>query len=81
MHAKQILVDKKLAIVGTINMDYRSLIHHYECGTLMFKTECLKDIEKDFSEIFDQSIDMKDFKQKAIVRVFCALIKLFTPML
>lgn len=81
VHAKQILVDKKLAIVGTINMDYRSLIHHYECGTLMFKTECLKDIEKDFCEIFDQSIDMKDFKQKAIVRVFCALIKLFTPML
>ena len=81
IHAKQILVDRKLAIVGTINMDYRSLIHHYECGTLMYKTECLSEIEEDFNEIFKVSIDMKDYKQKAIVRIFCALVKLFTPML
>lgn len=81
IHAKQILVDEKFAIVGTINMDYRSLLHHYECGTLMYKTSCLIDIKNDFNEIFSDSIDMKDYKQKTLVRIFCALIKLFTPML
>ena len=30
IHSKQILVDKDFAAVGTINLDYRSLLHHYE---------------------------------------------------
>ena len=30
IHSKQILVDKDFTAVGTINLDYRSLLHHYE---------------------------------------------------
>lgn len=81
IHAKQFLCDDKLAIVGTINLDYRSLLHHYECGVLMYKTDCLKDIKRDFDYLFNVSKNMKDYKQKAIVRLYCAIIKVFTPML
>lgn len=80
IHSKQILIDNELSIVGTINLDYRSMIHHYECGVLMYNTSCIKDIEKDFENIFENSIDMKDFKQMWIAKIFCALIKLFTPL-
>ena len=80
IHAKQVLVDGELAIVGTINLDYRSMIHHYECGVLMYKTNCIKDIKADFGNLFDVSIDMKDFKQSWFAKIFCALIKLFTPL-
>lgn len=81
IHSKQVLCDDVLAIVGTINFDYRSLLHHYECGTLMYKTDCIKDMKRDFEHLFTISIDMKDFKQNALVRLMCALMKIFTPML
>lgn len=81
IHAKQILVDDKLAVVGTINLDYRSLIHHYECGVLMYNCRCLADIKRDFENIFKTAIDMQGYKQNPIAKLFCALIKLFTPLL
>ena len=81
VHSKQVLCDDKLAVVGTINFDYRSLMHHYECGVLMYNTDCLKDIKKDFEQMFSTSINMKDFKQNTFVRLYCAIVKVFTPML
>ncbi|MBQ8615326.1 MAG: cardiolipin synthase [Clostridia bacterium] len=81
IHSKQFLCDDNLAIVGTINLDYRSLMHHYECGVLMYNTDCLKDIKRDFEHMFATSNNMKDFKQNALVRLYCAIIKVFTPML
>jgi len=81
IHSKQILCDDEIGIVGTINFDYRSLLHHYECGVLMCKTDCLKDIKSDFEHLFAMSIDMKDYKQNAFLRLLCAVIKIFTPML
>lgn len=81
IHAKQVLCDDELAVVGTINLDYRSLLHHYECGVLMKDVDCLKDIKADFEEILAVSKDMRNFKQNAFVRMLCAICKLFTPML
>lgn len=81
IHSKQFLCDDELAIVGTINLDYRSLLHHYECGVLMYKTSCLKDIKRDFEHLFTVSINMKDFKQYPITRLIASFLKVFTPML
>lgn len=81
VHSKQFLCDDILSIVGTINLDYRSLMHHYECGVLMYNTDCLKDIKKDFEQMFSTSINMKDYKQNAFVRLYCAIVRVFTPML
>lgn len=80
LHAKQILVDEKLAIVGTINMDYRSLLHHYECGVLMYNTKCLKDIKRDFDNILLTAVNMKGYRQNVLTRIACALIKAYTPL-
>jgi cardiolipin synthase len=48
VHAKVFVSDDKRAVVGTINLDYRSLYHHYECAAYMYKTDCISDIEEDF---------------------------------
>jgi cardiolipin synthase len=48
VHAKVFVSDDSKAVVGTINLDYRSLYHHFECATYMYKTDCIADIEKDF---------------------------------
>lgn len=81
IHAKQVICDDCLAVVGTINFDYRSLLHHYECGTLMYKTDAIKDIKKDFEHLFTIGIDMDGFRLNPFVRLMCAIIKVFTPML
>ena len=50
VHAKVWTSDDEKAVVGTINLDYRSLYHHFECATYMYKTDCIRDIERDFRE-------------------------------
>ena len=48
VHAKVFVSDDKKAVVGTINLDYRSLYHHFECATYLYETPCIADIEADF---------------------------------
>ena len=48
VHAKVFTCDDEKAVVGTINLDYRSLYHHFECAAYMYKVPCISDIEKDF---------------------------------
>lgn len=42
IHSKQMLVDEDFAVVGTINLDYRSLVHHYENAVLLYKTPSIR---------------------------------------
>ena len=50
VHEKTFICDGKMATVGTINLDYRSLYLHLECGTFMVGCSCIQDMEKDFLE-------------------------------
>ena len=50
VHAKVFVSDDIKAVVGTINLDYRSLYHHFECGTYIYKSESVPVIERDFQE-------------------------------
>ncbi|MBQ7534149.1 MAG: cardiolipin synthase, partial [Stomatobaculum sp.] len=50
VHAKVFVSDNAKAVVGTINLDYRSLYHHFECATYMYKTDCIPEIEEDFQQ-------------------------------
>ncbi len=54
VHAKVFVSDDAKAVVGTINLDYRSLYHHFECGTFLYKTECIAEIEKDFQDTLEK---------------------------
>ena len=81
IHSKQLISDDDIAIVGSINLDYRSLLHHFECGVLMSGVDCIKDIKKDFDSVFAVSKNMKDYKVGRFKRLVCAVLKAFTPML
>ncbi len=48
VHAKVFVCDDREAVVGTINLDYRSLYHHFECATYMWGTDCIPQILNDF---------------------------------
>lgn len=81
-HAKMVLVDEELSFVGTINFDYRSLIHHFECGVLMYKTNCIKDIHNDFMEMKKVSslTSEQTFKTNFLTRLVLSLFSVFTPL-
>ena len=81
-HMKTVLVDDELACVGTINFDFRSLVHHFECAALLYKNKCMKDIREDFDEMIAQSQKVPvNFKQKVGARSLCSIIKIITPLL
>jgi cardiolipin synthase A/B len=81
VHAKQIVCDDKLAQVGTINLDYRSLLHHYEDAVWFANSPVIKDIKKDFEETFPKCIDMTGHKQNKIKHFLCKLIENLQPLL
>jgi len=47
LHAKSFLADDEIAMVGTINMDYRSFQLHYECGVMLYGVDALESIRRD----------------------------------
>ena len=60
LHAKQMLCDGDTATVGTINMDYRSLYHHFENGVWMHGCDAIRDIEADFDKLLQDSEEVTD---------------------
>ncbi len=50
VHAKSFVVDDTEAVVGTINLDYRSLYHHFECAVYLHGSKAVADIEADFRQ-------------------------------
>ncbi len=55
VHAKAVAADDCEAVVGTINFDYRSLYHHFECAVYLYGASCISDIVRDFTETFEKS--------------------------
>ena len=84
VHAKVCVSDDEKAIVGTINLDYRSLYHHFECATYMYKTGCIGDIEKDFQETLAKcrAVTPETIKkEKIFYKVMGHLMKLIAPLM
>ena len=50
VHAKVFVSDDCKATIGTINLDYRSLYHHFECGTYLYASPEVAKIEQDFQQ-------------------------------
>ena len=81
-HMKSAIADGELGFVGTINFDFRSLVHHFECGATLYKNPCLKELQEDFDEMLKVSKPVPtDFHLGLWSRFICALLKLFTPLL
>lgn len=55
VHGKVVTSDGKEAVVGTVNFDYRSFYHHFECGTYLYGSKCIPAIEADFQECLEKS--------------------------
>lgn len=83
IHAKTYLSDDKYAIIGTINLDYRSLVHHFENGVWLYNCDSIMDLKNDILSTIDKSIaiEPKMLKTTYLNRFFRALVRIFAPML
>ena len=83
VHSKQVLVDDEIAVVGTINFDYRSLVHHYENAIWMYETPEIPKIRADFDNIFavSREIKLETFRVGWYQHLVKEIMQLFAPML
>lgn len=55
VHEKSFISDDKVAVSGSINVDYRSFYLHFECGVYMYNSDCVMDMKRDFEEMLQKS--------------------------
>ena len=82
-HAKNIISDDDAAFIGTVNMDFRSMFLHYECGALIIKDKEIKYMKEDFLSICKESEEItydKWKKRPFIQKVIAYIFYLFAPM-
>lgn len=81
LHAKMVLCDQRIATVGTINFDYRSLYLHFECNVMVTQKSVIKDISKDFKETLalSQKVTLKDSRR--FRGIYEAFLRLFAPLM
>lgn len=84
IHAKTFITDDRTATVGSINLDYRSFYHHFECGTILHDVSAVVQIEADFQNTLSDCVEMKigDYEKlpwpkRMIGRVF----RVFSPLM
>lgn len=83
VHAKSYLADDNQAMIGTINLDYRSLVHHFENGVWMYECESISELKKDIEDTMSKSIEVtpKMLKTNLLQRFIRAVVRIFAPML
>jgi cardiolipin synthase len=83
-HAKTLSIDGELALTGTANWDFRSLILNFELGVLLYDSELAKQLEQQFAHDVESSrrIDATTWHQRpTLVRLHEQFWRLFAPML
>lgn len=84
IHSKIFVSDDCVATVGTVNMDYRSFILHFECGVWMSGVDAVADIRDDFERILSQSqeITLADWQREPVLRrMKRAILHIFAPFM
>lgn len=83
IHAKSYLVDDEIAMIGTINLDYRSLVHHFENGVWMYGTQSVSDLKADMEDTLSKCIAIKEgtLKTNLLQRFIRAMVRIVAPML
>lgn len=70
-------------MIGTINLDYRSLVHHFENGVWMYKCEANQSLKEDIQDTLTKCIEVTTdmLKTNLLQRFITAVVRIFAPML
>lgn len=84
VHSKLFVSDDKIATVGSVNMDYRSFIFHFECGAWICDNKTVLDVKRQLQSAFDVSreIRLEEWKKRPIkMRIKQAILHIFAPFM
>ncbi len=84
VHSKTVVSDDEKAVVGSINMDYRSLYLSFECAAFLYRDETVSVIEKDMQGTLKECMEVTAevySKQPILTRAFGKVLRLFAPLM
>ena len=84
VHAKVFISDDDTATVGTINLDYRSLYLHFECGTFIYNNSVVDKIERDFQQTLAkcQKVSVIEVKKRSMLtKIVGHVLRLVAPLM
>lgn len=84
LHAKSFVADDEKAVVGTINLDYRSLYLHFECATFFYKMDTVSDVEQDFQKtlLLSRDITLETYwNEKLTTKLYGRLLRMIGPLM
>jgi cardiolipin synthase len=66
-----------------VNLDYRSLVHHFENGVWLYRCACIEPLKKDMEETLSKciAIDQGSIKIGPLQRIFRSVIRIFSPLM
>ena len=81
VHAKVFVSDDISSVVGTINLDYRSLYLHFENAVLLYKSKKIVDIKKDFLNALEDSVEIKHARFSLVKNFLMSVLRIFASLL
>ena len=83
MHAKCYVSDDRVAVVGSINMDYRSLFLHFECGVLLFHNSQIAALREDVLRTLPQcrELQLSDCRTSLAGTALDSVLRLVSPLM
>ena len=84
LHAKTIVSDDDTAVVGTINMDFRSFFLHFECATCFYNSSVVAAVKQDILETINVSRAINDAWLRRVPwlqSIAASVLRLFAPLL
>lgn len=84
LHAKSFVSDDEEAVVGTINLDYRSLYLHFECAAYFYRNPVVQEVERDFRETLKvcREITLEGCRKYPFLKRFAGkALRLFAPLM
>ena len=83
IHAKTFVSDDRIAVIGTTNLDFRSLYLHFECGAVAYDEKIAAAVKEDFESVLavSQKISAESCKAGLFKRIWQALLRLFAPLM
>lgn len=83
IHSKTFVSDDKVATVGSINLDFRSLYLHFECGAVLYGSSAVHDVRNDFVNTLDSCFEMnlENSKCNIFARIVREILRLVAPLM
>lgn len=84
VHAKVFSSDDEKAVVGSINLDYRSLYLHFECAVYLYQNQAVRGVEQDFQQTLArcQEITPEDCRRYPLGKKLVGkVLRLFAPLM